>query len=135
MKRVSEHKRLCATKDGRAKLVECMQAIALAHGATFKLSEVTWSPRDIGCTISLGDYRVNMHFDGASTVDAFLAHWFRDTSSQAKYPAHFGAICGGSVNNFHFGKATTCTDTFEEFRERIGAGLAYLKSILDKAAA
>ena len=108
-----------STKAKRSKLVEAVKILAEKHGA---IIEIDPRLRDIYVCLSLAPYHVSMDFDGSSRVGAFMGHWFTD--EHATFPTNVGITCGGSINTFHYGKATTCEDTFEAFLSRLDAGLA-----------
>lgn len=120
----SEYKHLCGTKASRAKLAYGLEAIAARHGFVAVTSK---HGREIRVEIELGPYRVSAYFNGESRVDAFLAHWFTETRSDARYPADFGAFCQGPVNQIHYGKATTYAETYAELLRAVDRGIAHLK--------
>lgn len=76
--------------------------------------------------INLGkdDYRVSIHLEAGSHVNAFLAHWYTSSRSDAVYPPDFPS---GSVNQYHFGKATTCERNLEDFLTNLTACFERLK--------
>ena len=114
----------CSTAAKRKALASVILDVAAAHGADAEI--VDWSeisPRELSVKISLGDYRCSVDFDGSSAVPGFLAHWHAGAFTGAKYPRDFGHVCRGSVNTFHFGKATTCVDTFDELRVTLDRSL------------
>lgn len=128
----NEHRRLCSTKASRAKLVAEIQSLATECGATAVVRENTREEnsrgRDIGVVLGIGEWRCMMHFDGDSHVDAFLGHWYSDNlESKATLPKNFGLTIRGSENEYHHRKATTCTDTFDEFKASLRAGFSALR--------
>jgi hypothetical protein len=127
MTRQDEYSRLCATKAGRAALLVRTEKLASDHGATIERHEFE-DPREIGLYLDLGPYRCMIHFEGGSFVGAFLGHWCTQLASNAKYPKSFWAI--GSLNEYHYGKATTCEDTADAFFAKLAQGLELLKPLV-----
>lgn len=124
---MNECRKACATKVGRAAMMTAVKAMAAEIGATIEAPDGIQSPRRVGLYICMGPYRCMMHFDGESRVDAFLGHWFIEERDAASFPDNFGAIIGGSINQYHKRKATTCQDSFVEFLGCISDGLKCLK--------
>ena len=126
----SEYARLCGTAASRAKLAAEIAALAQECGATVMVPE--WAglhPRAESMVLAKGDWRCMFDFDGASHVGAFLGHWYSDNYDSADtLPKHFGLTIRGSENEYHRRKATTCTGTFEQFKESLRAGLMALDS-------
>jgi hypothetical protein len=118
----TEHGLECSTKAKREALVKQVQAIADKYGATITASSSR--PREIYIEVNLAPFHVSMTFDGECNIGAFIGHWYTDGA--ARFPVSFSIDCGGPVNTYHFGKATTCEDTFEDFLARLDAGLARL---------
>jgi hypothetical protein len=67
-----------------------------------------------------------IHFDG-DRRGSFLGHWHVATESVATYPVTFGVAIFGSVNPFHYTKATTHQVTWHGFLLSIDRGLEALK--------
>jgi len=97
-----------------------LASIAESLGATTKRDSMM-SSRRIVLRLHHGDYWVMISLDGDSRCEGFLGHW--NTEHGARYPKNFGFTVHGSVNEYHYGKATTCVDTPEQFYAAIEAGL------------
>lgn len=123
----SEYERRCATKAGRAAMVDAMQALAAELGVACEVG-ASLSPRSARLTLSRGPYRVGMHFAGGSKVSAFLGHWHTDyNDKEARFPDGFGLVVCGTINPYHHRKATTCVGSFDLFCAAIRGGFAKLK--------
>jgi len=120
----SEHARMCATAKSREAMAARCKAIVEANGWTFWRNDILCRGREICFTASRSGHHVNFDFDGASRVNAFLAHWHAD--SGFTFPKSFGVYTGGDVNTFHYGKATTCVETFDAFLSCLEAGFQKL---------
>jgi hypothetical protein len=129
----SEFATLCATDKSRKKLLARINELAGSLGATVKLHEFN-GPREIGLTIKLGPYRCMVEFEGGSHVGAFLGHWHTEMASSVKYPRNFASTIQGSLNEYHFGKATSCEDTFDGFLRSLSNGFAALAKEQQQAA-
>ena len=123
----SEYAKLCATKASREKLAARAKEIVEANGWTFWRNDVLCRDRELCFTASRGGHHVNFDFDGASRVDAFLAHWHTD--SGFTFPKSFGVCVGGDVNTYHYGKATTCVETFDAFLSCLEGGFQKLAMV------
>lgn len=119
-----------STKAKREAIAAQITEIAASEGATVRRDPSTWAyaPRKILLRISINSYWVAISLDGDSYAGSFLAHWNTD-GHIARYPDDFGFVVRGSVNTFHYGKATTCCDTLEQFYEAVRRGLARCKSL------
>lgn len=117
----TQHKAACSTATKRKGLAEAIVAIAKDCGATCEIKQGALAPRALNVSATIGPRSVHMCFDGDSNVGAFLAHWC--THGAATFPRDFGCTIGGTVNKFHFGKATTCVDTPEQLIAHVRAGL------------
>lgn len=126
-KRRDEFSTMCATKKGRDICAAHVITMALRLGATFERKDRP-DHREIYLCLAYGPYRVSMHFEGGSQVGAFLGHWHTATSSAATYPKTFAVSIGGTVNEYHWGKATTCKWTFDAFLESLECGFAALQN-------
>jgi hypothetical protein len=126
----SEYARLCASKRGREQLVNRMQALAVELGAGFGSGPGMLGRRETNCTLSGEGFSVFFHFSAESKVGAYLGHW--NAEKEVRFPKSFGSTIRGSVNEYHFGKATTCADTIEEFEAAIRAGFERMKRELAK---
>jgi hypothetical protein len=126
----SEYARLCASKRGREQLVNRMQALAAELGAGFECGDGYCDRRERNCTISGEGFSVFFGFRARSSVNAYLGHW--NTSGGVRFPGVFGFTIRGDVNESHYGKATTCVDTIEEFEAAIRAGFERMKRELAK---
>lgn len=125
MKRVqSEYAICCSTEKGRKRMVTRIEELASECGATVEMHEFN-GPREIGLELCFGPYRCMMHFDGTSRVDAFMGHWHVTTESDARYPDMFWRV--GSLNTYHFSKATTIEYTLPAFLLKLREGLTILK--------
>jgi len=123
----SEYERRCATKAGRAAMVAAIQALAAEIGVACEVG-ASLSPRSARLSLSHGPYSVGMHFAGGSKVGAFLGHWcVHYSDKEARFPDGFGMIVCGTMNNYHYRKATTCVDSFDLFCAAIRGGFAKLK--------
>src|SRR5258708_26245381 len=83
-------------------------------------------PQCIDIGLALGPYLVNLSLNGKSNVGAFLGHWHTACKVDAHYPRTFAADIGGSINTFHYGKATTCEDSFGGLLRSLSYGLEAL---------
>jgi hypothetical protein len=110
-----------STKKKREGVAAQLAEIARSLNATCQHEEAIFDPRRIYLRLRLGDYWVAISLDGNSHCGGFLGHW--NTEARARYPTDFGFTVHGSVNEFHYGKATTCCDTLPEFYAAIEAGL------------
>lgn len=127
MKQRDELSAMCATKRGRDICAARIIELALRLGATFERDDRS-TEREIYLCLAYGPYRVSMHFEGGSQVGAFLGHWHTATSSDATYPETFAVSIGGTINEYHRGKATTCQRTFDGFLRSLECGLAALQN-------
>lgn len=126
MKRVqSEHAICCSTEKARKRAVAQIEELARECGATIEMHEFNGA-REIGLELCFGPYACMMHFDGDCRAGSFMGHWHTG-SRDARYPETFWRV--GSLNTYHFGKATTIEDTFAGFLDKLRAGLAILKQI------
>jgi hypothetical protein len=121
----SEHARLCASKRGREQLVNRMQALAAELGAAFECGDGWLGRREKNCTISGEGFSVFFQFSADSKVNAYLGHW--NSKDGLRFPKSFGSAIGGSVNEYHFSKATTCVNAIDEFEAAIRAGFEAMK--------
>jgi hypothetical protein len=123
----SEHRTLCASKGSRARMAQQTTDLAAQHGWE---TDTKHDAREITVSLRKGALRVSLDFDGASHVNAFLAHWNVDTSSDLKpYTAGFAVAIRGSNNPYHLCKATTCEDTFRGFLASLEGGFRFLASL------
>lgn len=123
----SEHRTLCASKGSRARMAQQTADLATRHGWE---TDTRTSTREIALNIHKGALRVSLDFDGTSHVNAFLAHWNVDTSSDLKpYTASFAAAIHGSNNPYHLCKATTCENTFRGFLASLEGGFKFLADL------
>lgn len=127
MARTDEFSTMCATKKGRDICAARIIDLALRLGATFERDDRP-AERKIYLCLAYGPYRVSMHFEGGSQVGAFLGHWHTVTSSNATYPKTFAISIGGTINEYHWGKATTCQWTFDGFLRSLECGLTALQN-------
>lgn len=116
--------KLVSTKDKRLKIANNIKSTAEKLGASITINE---DPTEITISIKKGHYRISIDLDGKSHVYCFLAHWHTDRTGVV-YPKNFDAIIGGSVNPYHYAKATTCEETEEGFLNSIENGLRALQS-------
>lgn len=131
MKYPTEHATLCATEKSCKRCVARIEALAAKYGATIEFHEFN-APREIGLDLVFGPYRCMIHFDGGSKVGAFLGHWHVDHKSAATYPVTFGADIQGTINTYHYSKATTCAHSWHAFIWSIENGLAALAIEMEK---
>jgi len=118
----------CSTKAKREALAACIISIAEKHGATVSRVE---RDREIRLLLTLGPYSVSINFDGGNSVDAFLGHWCTEPRSNATFPRNFDVTIGGTINEHHFAKATTCEKLFGCFEQSIDDGLGRLADLLN----
>lgn len=117
-----------------------LSKIATLCGATVDREEVD---REINLVLRLGHHWVAISLDGDSTW-GILGHWnidgrrwISDTGLfgwdepghweeqyAPRFPGNFGFTVRGSVNEWHYSKATTCPNTLLQLYEAIGAGLS-----------
>lgn len=130
MARVDEYRAVCLTKGGRESAARRITAIAAKHGATVERSNYG-GPREVTLSLKLGDFGLLIHLDGASRVGAFLGHWHTNVAPfrKVQYPRDFATTIGGSINEYHFRKATTCEETWRGFLRSIDDGLGRLASL------
>lgn len=114
-----------STKAKRSALAKSLKQIAVDNDAT---TEITESASALCLRITKGPYRVGIELNGKSQCDALLAHWYVDFKTDACYPADFGYTIHGSINPYHFRKATTCDEDVSLFLESIANGLAALNA-------
>ncbi|MBS4046555.1 MAG: hypothetical protein KG075_09465 [Alphaproteobacteria bacterium] len=108
----------------RKTLVSQMRALAAEYGADF---EARPDGRGFHITIRLPGAMVCEWVDACTAkVGAFLGHWVADRNR--KFVPGFGAVIGGSLNTFHFGKATTHAYVSDRYLALLRAGLAAVKS-------
>lgn len=125
MKRVqSEYAICCSTDKGRKRMVARIEELAAECGATVEPHEFNGA-REIGLELCFGPYRCMMHFDGASRGECFMGHWHTTIESDVRYPDTFWRV--GSLNRYHFRKATTIEDTLPGFLQKLREGLAIVK--------
>lgn len=107
-------------------MVARIEQLAQECGATVELHEFN-GPREIGLELIFGPYQCMMHFCGeeARRLGAFMGHWHTSLSTDAKYPETFWRV--GSLNTFHYSKATTIESTLPGFLKKLRDGLAILK--------
>lgn len=130
---------LCRQKKNRALFANEVKALAERLGATCRIdAEGRLREREIYVVVQIGHYAVSMHFDGDSNVGAFLGHWHMDVTAPnwrdlPVYPRDFAGVIGGSMNEIHWGKATTCECGFDGFLMSLELGIERLKPILAEA--
>lgn len=123
----TEHATACKTAKGRERCAAAVEDLAKRMGATGSRSpHYEHAPRRIQLELAFGPYRCSMSFDGDSNVGAFLGHWFVSIDSNARYPKAFGVAINGTVNTYHYSKATTCEGAFWTFLYSLEKGLATL---------
>lgn len=116
----------CATKACRDLMAKRIEEMAAEIGAEAIREDMgRMHSRGIYMRVSRGPYYVTMSFDGDSRVGAFLGHWNIASGSDATFPRDFLE----TPNQFHFCKATTCTDSFLQFRNRLMACFMQLASL------
>ena len=125
---MSEHSILCRTQAKRERLASEVTRVAESCGATVTRGQTLEIEKGtlLRLDIAKGPYRLAIDFDGKSKVGAFLGHWHTETRSEARYPADFGSTVKGTLNTFHFGKATTCEESWSHFVASVEAGLSVL---------
>lgn len=122
---MNAYKAAVSTKAKRANLAAQLAALALKHDAVCDIKP-GYEPTELCIALSLGPYRVTIALNGRSHVGAFLAHWHTEICSRATYPKSFGLIISGSINEYHYGKATTCEYDFGGLLRSLGDGLSAL---------
>ncbi len=130
-----------STSAKREAIAKRLAEIAARHGATCERCNIL-TDREINLTLRLGRHWVSISLDGRSTWGV-LGHWniddrrwIYDTAETGWgapghwedswapcFPPDFGFTVRGSVNECHYCKATTCTDSMPRFYEAIDAGL------------
>ena len=118
----------CRSAAGRNRLLARLQELATEVGATLTRGEFD-DPTEIHVTLTRGPYAVSTWLNGRSNVGAFLGHWHTELRSGATYPRDFAAAIDGTLNTCHFGKATTCENSFAAFLESLRAGFRVLAEI------
>lgn len=128
-----------STVKKREAIAARLTIIAAMNGATCERKS---HDREINLTLRIGHHYVAIGLDGNSTWGV-LGHWSIDGrrwiwESEARgldapghwekqyapcFPPAFGFTVRGSVNEYHYCKATTCTE-WPRFFEAIDAGLA-----------
>lgn len=130
----SAYGQACSTQAKRKSMMAAIKVMAEEVGAKVVAERYVdhfGKPTEASITLTMGNYRVMMDFDGKNDCRAWLGHWYTESHSDAKYPKDFGYVIGGTVNEYHFGKATTCTETtFEIFKERLRSGFLVLKTLV-----
>ena len=116
-----------STKKKRETIALALEKLAAEHGASSVRRASSYSTRLLNVTISTGAYWVSINLDGNSGNNVFLGNW--NTEGKARYPADFGFTINGSVNEYHFGKATTYAGTPEQLCAAIGAGLRRIATL------
>lgn len=111
-------------------MVARIEQLASECGATVQMHEFN-GPREIGLELCFGPYQCMMHFDGAERIDVFMGHWHTNSrkaiDSGARYPETFWRV--GSLNTYHYGKATTIETTLPAFLQKLRDGLAILAAL------
>ncbi len=121
---MDKYHQACSTAQKREALFDAIQHLASRYGAEVSSHK---EPREIFMCLSVGPYRVTMDFSGFSKVGAFLGHWF--TVGDAKFPKNFGVTIGGTINEFHYEKATSCESNFDDFLVSLEDGLLVCKDL------
>jgi hypothetical protein len=130
---------LCLQKKNRALFAAEVKALADRLGATCRIeAEGRLRKRETRVVVQVGHYAVSMHFDGESSVNTFLGHWHMDVSGPnwrdlPVYPKDFAGVIGGSMNEIHWGKATSFEQGFDGFLVSLERGIERLKPILAEA--
>lgn len=122
----SEHAKLCATATSRENLARQVSDLAKRMGAKFERRDGFWAERSISVYLSFGPYRCAADFTAGDKCGAFLGSWYTATKSEATYPVTFAADINGTINTYHYSKATTCANSFETFLVSIERGLESL---------
>jgi len=112
-----------STVKKRESIVAALICVASRHGAIVERDECISRDREIYLRIRLAQYYVAISLDRDSNCGAFLGHWNTDHNTTARFPKDFGFTVQGSVNEYHYGKATTCVETLVRFYAAIEAGL------------
>lgn len=76
--------------------------------------------------LSMGPYKLTVDIDGASSVGAFVVHWYMEPDELRQYPPYFDTDIGGTLNEYHFRKATSVATNVEELTRSIDGGLCRL---------
>jgi hypothetical protein len=127
----SEYQRLCASKRGREQCVNRMRALAKELGASIEVRKGWVDQSELWCEMSGEGFSVSFSFHTVRWTRCYLGHW--NASKGVRFPDTFGFTVGGDVNDFHFGKATTCVDTIVEFEGAIRRGFEDMKRRLVQA--
>lgn len=106
-----------STKAKREALARELEAIAVENGAEFACKPCPLDPKSLRVAITNGPYTVHIDLDGSSQVGALMGHWV--ARNGARFPEWFGRVAG-SINTYHFHKATTCEDSPGLFKGTIG---------------
>lgn len=132
---LSAYRAACKTKASREALVAAIVALCVQHDLKHEVED--WaeiSPSEVSVRFVVGHYACSVTFDGSLPVDEFTGDWHmdhaQDIENLPRYPANFGRVIGGSLNDTTFGKATSVSDTFEGLVARLDHGIALLKLIL-----
>lgn len=120
------YKQIGSTKKAREKALAELKILAAENEASLEVDDLLSDGKHIHLTIAKGAYRVGITLDNIRGLDAFLGHWYTDYKAVATYPKDFGYTVGGSINNYHWRKATTVQYTWDAFKEKIAAGLKVL---------
>lgn len=132
----NEYADRCGTKAKRAALAAELQAKAKEWDVdcAIEVGSKGGYPdeHETRFVIWFGPYRVSGGFDGSAggkRVGAFLGHWHTELGSGAKYPKTFGHTIGGTINQYHYAKATTCKNGWLGFLYSLQAGFVALKEL------
>lgn len=115
---------ITSTKAKRRAIAKAIASIAEQTDASVEIKE---GPKAIDISVSKGPYRVMIGLDGR--CDFLSAHWHMDHKSDARYPDGFAGAIGGSVNQYHFRKATKFAESVDEFIASLKAGLSALNAV------
>ena len=127
---MSDYETTCKTKKGRILAALRIRKALEDAGAEVTIGQEFDQPSEISWSAIIGSYRVFGDIDGKSHVGAFLAHWHTLLGTKATYPKTFGKEIGGSINTFHYSKATGVYDTLEELIEKTVNGITFLKGTM-----
>jgi hypothetical protein len=121
----TEYQQSCSTSAKRKALAA--ELLALGNELNLETS-LDILPREIVVMFAKGDYRLSVDLDGDLPIDCFLGHWY--TRGAARYPQDFAATIRGTLNTYHYGKATTHAETFERLAQSIRAGFNALAHLV-----
>lgn len=130
--------KLLRTKKGREAFTSELLALCAKLGVSADREVDPHYPREIKVRIAIGHYRVTVDFDGEEKIDGFMANWYTDVCPPnfrelPTYPRDFTCYNLGSINDYHWGKATTVVSTFEALLLAVERSVNRLKEVLDEA--